>query len=387
MHPDPVTPGPVATDPNPELLVGEGDRPGWNQPDRRRHGFHHMPGVFRYSIGIRAPEVLRLRKAVDRRIGDLPSVRRLTGTTHFSAMVAARDGAILFEACAPDFGPGQPHSIQSITKTTMNLVYGQLVDQGRVDLGQPVGHYLPDIGSGYAPATVQAVLDMNVINDFSEDYSDPFASVFLQEAAMGWRLPPPGHDALTNRQFVRGIKSDDVTNRTGCVQYKSANTDVLGEIAERVSGRSLREMLIDIVEAAGLEGVFHMDTDREGTPIINGGACLTARDLARYALLFVRGGRGVDGRQVGSRAFIEATRRRPGVAYAAPRDWLRYSNETATDGQCLGHGGYGGQYMLANPDTGVVVVFFSVLENADAHDPTYSAEVIRMAEEVTRLPT
>ena len=40
-----------------------------------------------------------------------------------------------------------------------------------------------------------------------------------------------------------------------------------------------------------------------------------------------------------------------------------------------------------HPDTGVVVVFFSVLENADAYDASYSAEVIRMAEEITRLPT
>jgi len=170
------------------------------------------------------------------------------------------------------------------------------------------------------------------------------------------------------------------------VQYKSANTDVIGEIVERVSGRPLRDLLIDIAEAAGVEGTFHIGTDREGTPIINGGACLTARDLARYALLFVRGGRGVGGQAVGSRAFIEATRARPGVPYAAPRDWQRYSNHAVTDGQCLGHGGYGGQYMLANPDTGVAVVFFSVLENEHAYDAAYSAEVIRMAEEITRLP-
>jgi CubicO group peptidase (beta-lactamase class C family) len=146
-------------------------------------------------------------------------------------------------------------------------------------------------------------------------------------------------------------------------------------------------MLIDIVEAAGLEGTFHMGTDRAGTPIINGGACVSARDLARYALLFARGGRGVGGQQVGSPAFIEATRSRPGVPYAPPRDWQRYSNHTATGSGCLGHGGYGGQYMLANPDTGVVVVFFSVLEDEAAHDPGYSAEIIRMAEEVSRLPT
>jgi CubicO group peptidase (beta-lactamase class C family) len=345
-----------------------------------------MHAVFRYSLGIRAPEVLRLSKAVDRRIGDLESVRRLTGTPHFSGMVAARDGAILFERYAPDFGPRQPHSVQSITKTTMNLAVGRLVEAGRLDLGRDVGHYLPDIGSGYAGATVQAVLDMDVVNDYSEDYSDPFASVFLQEAAMGWRLPGPDTGELPNREFVRGIRSADVTNRSGLVQYKSANTDVIGEIVERVGGRPLRDVLIEIVEAAGLEGTFHIGTDRVGTPIVNGGACLTARDLARYALLFVRGGEGAGGQRVGSRAFIETTRTRKGVPYAAPRGWQRYSNHTATDGQCVGHGGYGGQYMLANPDTGVAVVFFSVLENADAYDAAYSAEVIRMAEEIARLP-
>jgi CubicO group peptidase (beta-lactamase class C family) len=375
----------IRTEPNPDLLVDEGHRPGWNQPDRRRRAFHHMHTIFRYSLGIRAPAVLRLRKVVDRRIGDLASVRRLTGTAHFSGMVAAREGEILFERYAPDFGPGQPHSIQSITKTTMNLVVGRLVEQGRLALDRMVSDYLPDIGSGYAGATVQDVLDMNVTNDYSEDYRDPFASVFLHEAAMGWRLPGADGPEISNRQYVRGIKSVDVTNRTGLVQYKSANTDVIGEIVERVGGRSLQAMLIEIVEAAGLEGSFHVGTDRVGTPIVNGGACVTARDLARYALLFVRGGRGVNGQAVGSRAFIDHTRSRPGVAYAPPRDWQRYSNHTVTDGQCVGHGGYGGQYMLANPDTGVVVVFFSVLENADAHDPAYSAEVIRMAEEVSRL--
>ncbi|RWG12905.1 MAG: hypothetical protein EOQ55_26270 [Mesorhizobium sp.] len=42
------------------------------------------------------------------------------------------------------------------------------------------------------------------------------------------------------------------------------------------------------VEAAGLEGCFHITCDREGVPLVDGGACLTARDLARYGLLFAR---------------------------------------------------------------------------------------------------
>lgn len=83
------------TDPSPDLPVGKGARPGWNQPDRRRRAFHNMHTVFRYSLGLRAPEVLRPRKLVDRRIGDLPSVRRLTGTGYFSGMLANPDTGVV----------------------------------------------------------------------------------------------------------------------------------------------------------------------------------------------------------------------------------------------------------------------------------------------------
>src|SRR5215471_6068227 len=111
-----MSPNENATHLNPDLVVGEGDRPAWNQPDRRRHAFHHMHALLRYTLGIRAPDTLPLRKVIDRRIGDLPSVRQLTSTPHFSGMVAAHDGRILFETYASDFGPHQPHSVQSITK-------------------------------------------------------------------------------------------------------------------------------------------------------------------------------------------------------------------------------------------------------------------------------
>ncbi|MER8401996.1 hypothetical protein [Mesorhizobium sp. M1348] len=73
--------------------------------------------------------------------------------------------------------------------------------------------------------------------------------------------------------------------------------------------------------------------------------------------------------------FIEETRRNPGPVYSKTRDWTRYSRQVNTDGTFLGHGGYGGQFMLANPDTGTVVVYFGVIENASASDPDFSAEL------------
>lgn len=81
-----------------------------------------------------------------------------------------------------------------------------------------------------------------------------------------------------NASFIARIASTDTTNRSGHTQYKDANTDVVGWVVERASGRPLRFFLAGIVDAAGLEGAFHITTDREGFPSVDGGAYLTARD-------------------------------------------------------------------------------------------------------------
>lgn len=91
-------------------------------------------------------------------------VARFLGMPHFSAFVVVRGDRILYEAYAPDFRPDRPHTIVSITKTTLNLMLGRAVADGLVNLDERVGTYLPEIGTGYGEATVKAVADMNVVN-------------------------------------------------------------------------------------------------------------------------------------------------------------------------------------------------------------------------------
>ncbi len=329
--------------------------------------------------------MLVLRRDIDRRIDELEAVRRMTNTTIFSGLAVVRGNTLLYERYAPDFGPDRPHSIQSITKTTVNLIYGQLVAHGLIDLDARVGDYLPEIGSGYAGARLRDVLDMNVANDYSEEYEDPSSTVFDHEAAMGWRLPAAGAAEITNRAFICGIKSDDIVNHGPEILYKSANSDVLAWIAEQLSGRPLRDYLIDIIEAAGLEHTFYISTDRKGMPILDGGASMTARDLARYGQIFVRGGIGVNGEAVGSRAFIDEARTAEAKHFPAPRDWLRYCLHLQTNGRWVGHGGYGGQYLLADPESGVSVAFFSVLEDESGYDQQYNGDTILMCQEIAEL--
>jgi CubicO group peptidase (beta-lactamase class C family) len=181
------------------------------------------------------------------------------------------------------------------------------------------------------------------------------------------------------RELLAGIKSADIRNPSGECQYKSANTDVLGWVAERVSGRSLRAYLIEIAEAAGIEHVMFMSTDREFFPLMSGGIALTARDLARYTLLFVSGGTGINGRAVGSKAFLDAARTNRGTRRT---DGYHYSNQLVSNGRWVGHGGYGGQWMLADERTGAAVAFYSVLENTSAVDPDYNRDRVALADEI-----
>jgi len=316
--------------------------------------------------------VLGLQKDADVRLAARDDVRFLCSLPWFSALVIARNDRVVFERYASDFGPDQPHSIQSISKTLVNLIAGCLVGQGVLDLEARVADYIPRIGTGYAQATLQQVLNMDVRNEYSEDFTNPHAMYYEHEEAMGWRLPKEPHRELTQHAFLSGIESTDVRNTAGVAQYKCANTDIMGWIAEEASGRPLRSFIADIVDAAGLEHALSITCDRDGVPSVDGGACMTARDLIRYLNIFLRRGQGVNGRMVGDSRFIEDTMQ-AGVPMAEPYGWIRYSNNLMVSGRTIAHGGWGGQYVVANMDTGIVAVLFSVVEDKDAVGIGYSA--------------
>ncbi len=147
----------------------------WSHADNRRHGWHNLHRIARYSMSLRAARVMPLSRRMRLAIAEREDVQRLTALPWFSAMVITRGAHVLFERYAPDFGPAAPHSLQSITKSMMNLIIGRTIADAGLDLSRRIEHYLPEIGSGYASATVQQALDMDVVNDYTEDFADPGA--------------------------------------------------------------------------------------------------------------------------------------------------------------------------------------------------------------------
>jgi CubicO group peptidase (beta-lactamase class C family) len=371
------------THPNPDLKVGADHRPRWNSAPHRRHGFHNLHRLTRYAQSYRAGQVLDLRLSADLDIPQREDVRRLTALPWFSGMAVTEGNRLLYESYAPDFGPDRPHSIMSISKMSTNLITGRLWEDGKLRLDETVGAILPWIGAGYRDATLQDVLNMNVHNGYDEDYSNPDTTAFLHEAASGMRLPTGPEPS--NRDFIAAVGlapgAKDTINHSGSYLYKSANTDVLSFVAEARGGRAMGQWLADLADAAGVEGALHVATDRQGFPLLNGGVCLTARDLCRYGAVIARMGQGIDGQPFGSADFIRKTQA-GGIRMAPPRQHLSYSNQTNTNGVWLGHGGYGGQYLLANPDTGRVACFMSVLDDEDGYLAAYYPPIIAMLAEI-----
>ena len=372
---------------NPSLAILRDNKAKWYLPETRREGYRNLHKINRYGLLFRSDLVLKLTPNFNKDIEKKTSVKKITNHKYFCSLLVGKNQEILYEKYANDFSKSQPQTIMSITKMFINLFIGELLEKKLIDLNKNISHYLPDIGTGYASAKIQDVLNMNIDNSYSEDYTDPYASSYLHESVIGWRLPKNLQDIENQEKYLNKIeakKDKDLDNNSEFSHYKSANTDVLGVLVEKISGKPLRDWLLSAVEAAGFEDALYMGTDRNYIPWIAGGGCLISRDFLRYGLLFSRKGQGVENRKVGSASFIDQTLKNKGTKYMELKKdkFLYYSNSTMKSGDWIGHSGLGGQFLAVNLKTGIVAAYFSVIDTPTGTDEKYKADMINMLDEI-----
>ncbi len=363
------------------LALGARNKAEWDQPAVRRQGLRDLYRLHRYGVSFRAPRALPLAVDFDRSLPALEALRWFVAHPWSTALLVMCGERIVFEHYAADFAPGQLHSLQSITKTSVHLLAGRLIERGLLDPTRQVCEYLPGIGSGYAAAPVQDLLDMAVDNDYTEDYGDPGATVGLLEDAHGWRVLP-GYSHINLREFLATVTASTPTAGPRRLYYKTANTDVVAWICESLSRQELRSYYLELVEAAGTEDIVHLSTDRVGTPFAGGGLHMSLRDLGRYGLLLARGGSGLGGLRVGSTSFRDATRAQCVAGTPSLLGSGHYRNFTETEGTWLGHNGYGGQWLMAYPESEIVIACLSGLADAGGHDWSYLARLAAMGEQI-----
>ena len=368
---------------NPDLLTLKDNKALWNLPKTRRYGYRNLHKINRYGIFLRSDLVLKLEKKYKPKVGKNKLVKKMIKNKSFCSLIVGNGNNVFYEKYAKDFSKNQPQTIMSITKMFVNLFVGELIDRKLLNINKKVSYYLPKIGSGYASAKVQDVFNMNIVNAYTEDYTKAFSSSFLHEPVGGWRLPKKGDIHLSQEQYlntIKSLKNKSLKNKTADAYYKSANTDVVGLIVEKISGRPLRDWVLSAVESAGFEDGLYIASDRYGMPWMSGGGCLITRDFLRMGLLFARKGKGVGNRKIGSPSFLNHTINNLGPKYMSlsKNKYLHYSNSTMVSGNMIGHSGYGGQFLAINLKTGNVAAFFSVLETKSATKESYKVDMINM---------
>ncbi|MBU6955909.1 beta-lactamase family protein [Hahella sp. HN01] len=289
-------------------------------------------------------------------------------------------GKIVYEryfGCLNEMGQ---HAAMSMTKSLTGLLAEVLIAEGRLDESSKVSSIIPQLkDSAFGSATVRQVMDMTTALDYSEDYSDPNADIWLYSKAAS-PLPKPKEYKGPNGylEYLQTVRKNGVHGEA--FGYKTINTDALGWIIAKVTGKDVSQLLSErIWSKMGAEQDGYMTVDARGMPFAGGGLSASLRDLGRIGLLVLNGGK-INGQQIFPQKAVESIlaggdkvafakagyKTLPGGSYKSM--WWVFHN----DHGAVAARGVHGQTIYIDPTAEMVIVRYSSFPSANNAkiDPT-----------------
>jgi CubicO group peptidase (beta-lactamase class C family) len=340
--------------PEPPTTLGN-----WQDPAHLRWAFSHMREVLPSQlIAAEATAALPLHEApqpvgqvqLTRLEGSTGSLDEVLADTHTDAFLMLQDGRVIEERYYEGTTVSTPHMVMSISKSIVGCVAARLVDQGLLDPDAQITRYVPEVARcGYDGATVRNLLDMRTGVAFRETYTNPQAEVRVMERSMGWRPLQPG-DPVGGYAYLTTLGS--AGPHGGKFTYRSADTDMLGWVCERVASMRMADLISAYIWVPmGAQFAAEIGCDPVGTAVHDGGVSATARDLARFGQMLLQDGL-AGGRRVVSSSWL-AESYHPG---ADVRETFAASNDEAV----LPGGWYRNQFWFIPGRSGVNLVCLGI---------------------------
>jgi CubicO group peptidase (beta-lactamase class C family) len=256
--------------------------------------------------GVVAPKDERLGQALDRAFAEPADGLKL----RTRAVVVVHNGHVIAERYAPGLGVNTPMLGFSDTKSVMNALIGILVRQHRlkVDSPAPVPAW-NKFGDPRAAITIDNLLRMQSGLSWYETLS---GAGIDSVSRMWWSEP----DIVG---FAESMALEAPPG-TGW-KYNSGNTMILSRIIRDLLGGHAEDVLRfareELFDPLGMRNVT-LTFDPSGTPLGGFGMFASARDWARFGLLYLKDG------EIAGRTLL-------------PAGWVRYSI-TPTNGAVVGYG-------------------------------------------------
>lgn len=213
-------------------------------------------------------------------------------------MLIIHEGRVVYERYLGCLEEDGKHAIMSMTKSITGLLAEILVAEGVLDDTLLVRDVIPEIGSSaFATATVREVMDMTTGVRYSEDYSDPNADIWVYSAAASPMPKPDDYEGPNGYwEYLQQVAPDG--NHGDAFHYKTINSDMLGWLVSRVSGKAVTELASErLWRRMGAEQDAYQTVDGFGVPFAGGGVTAGLRDLGRLGLLMLNEGE-INGEQL-----------------------------------------------------------------------------------------
>ncbi|SMP27694.1 serine hydrolase domain-containing protein [Shimia sagamensis] len=272
----------------------------------------------------------------------------------------------------------------SVAKSFVSTLVGIAVHDGLIDdIHEPITKYVPALaGSGFDGVAISDVLTMSSGIAFSEVYDDKSTDAFT----------------IYDKMFLKFRSVERVMGNYGSLgaagqefQYASLNTQALGQLIKSVSGMSVASYMQQTLwHPLAAEAEASWSTDLYGNVLSFWGLNATARDFARFGVLFAQGGQ-YQGQQV------------------VPADWVSEATTASAPRLARGnvdtHWGYGyqwwlpdgrqddfsaigiwGQFIYVSPNTDTVIVKMSADPDFKSHEVEAMAAFRAIAEGLNKVP-
>ena len=239
---------------------------------------------------------------------DAMTWERSLAANYTDGILILHRGHIVYERYFGALAVDRPHIAFSVTKSFVATVAAMLVVEGALDEHATVASYLPELrDAGLGDATIRQLLDMTTSPDYTEDYADPKSAVWEMSRAGGFLARPPGYTGPESFfDYIKTVKKAGSHGAT--VVYKTLNTDTLGAVLRRVTGRPLSQLLSErIFSLLGAEHDAYFTVDPTGAEWAGAGLNLTLRDLARFGETMRLDGR-FNNRQIVPKAVVDDVR-------------------------------------------------------------------------------
>ena len=297
-------------------------------------------------------------------------------------VIVLHKDTIVYERYSGCLNQTVQHGAMSVTKALTGLLGEILVTEGALDENALVKSIIPELeDSAFGNATVQQVMEMTTSLDYSEDYADPNADVWIYAEAASPLPKPEGYTGPRSYfEYLQTVKPDLETEHGNTFAYKTINADALGWIVARTTGKSVDSVFSEwIWQRIGAERDGFYSVDSIGTPFAGGGFNAALRDLARLGQLMLDEGQ-IDGEQIIPAAAVKRIHQGGSLEafanshYTALKGWSYRSMwwNTHNEHEAFAARGVHGQTIYVDPTAEMVVVRFAshpVAANS-ASDPT-----------------